>query len=244
LKYSIDRVTLRRSLTHWHRRMNQNLDRVDAQAALLDAAIDLFGVYGFAAVSTRMLSERAGTNLAAITYHFGSKDGLYRATVAHVIGQLAPRLEMARAAFEQGRALAGTQRDLQARLVADLIRGIMETFLRNPDVSRLAPLVLREFFNPGPHFDEFYGMLPKRIHELVAEVVGMADGIDPRSETAIVRAHALVGQMMVFNIGRQILFRRTGWSGYTEPRLELLIAEVQRSALRSLDLPEVNRGEG
>jgi TetR/AcrR family transcriptional regulator, regulator of cefoperazone and chloramphenicol sensitivity len=222
--------------------MDEGSARVDAQAALLDAAIELFGVYGFAAVSTRMLSERSGTNLAAIAYHFGGKDGLYKATIQRVVDQLAPRLDMARAAFEQGRTQAGAQPELQARLVANLIQVVMGTFLRNADVSRIIPLVLREFFVPGPHFDEFYELLPRRIHELVAEVVAMTDGIDAHSEVAIIRAHALVGQMMVFNIGRQILFRRTGWAGYSEENINLLITEVQRSALRTLGLPEVPRG--
>jgi TetR/AcrR family transcriptional regulator, regulator of cefoperazone and chloramphenicol sensitivity len=220
--------------------MDQESERIDAQAALLDAAIELFGTYGFAAVSTRMLSERAGTNLAAITYHFGGKDGLYQATIRHVVGQLSPRLDIARAVFEQGRTLAVGRPDLQARLVADLIQVMMSTFLRSADVSRIIPLVLREFFLPGPHFDAFYDLLPRRIHELMAEVVAMTDGIDPRSEVAIIRAHALIGQVMVFNIGRQILFRRTGWTGYSEAALDLLIAEVQRSVLRALGLPEVS----
>jgi TetR/AcrR family transcriptional regulator, regulator of cefoperazone and chloramphenicol sensitivity len=220
--------------------MSQIPDRADAQAALLDAGIELFGVYGVAAVSTRMLSERAGTNLAAIAYHFGGKDGLYRATVTHVVDQLTPRLDLARAAFDQGRALAGADPALQARLVADLTAAIMRTFLSTPDVSRMIPLVLREFFVPGPYFDQFYDMLPRRLHELVTEMVAMADGSDSRSEATIVRGHALLGQMMVFNIGRQVLFRRTGWSGYSDRQLDRVIVEVQRSALRALGLPEVS----
>jgi TetR/AcrR family transcriptional regulator, regulator of cefoperazone and chloramphenicol sensitivity len=222
--------------------MDEGVDRVDARAALLDAGIELFGLYGFTAVSTRMLSERAGTNLAAIGYHFGGKDGLYRATVQQVIDQLAPRLDLARAAFDQGRVLAGSNRDLQARLVADLVRGIVETFLRTADVSRMVPLVLREFFVPGPHFDEFYELLPRRVHELVADAVAMADGSDPRDVTTIVRAHALIGQMMVFNIGRQILFRRTGWADYDDAAIDLVIAQVQRAAVRTLGLPELDHG--
>jgi TetR/AcrR family transcriptional regulator, regulator of cefoperazone and chloramphenicol sensitivity len=45
---------------------------------LVDAAIRLFGEKGFKAVSVRELADYAKTNLAAISYHFGDKSGLYR----------------------------------------------------------------------------------------------------------------------------------------------------------------------
>ena len=51
--------------------------RSDAtRAALVAAGLDLFGRRGFEATSTREIAAAAGVNLAAIAYHFGSKDGL------------------------------------------------------------------------------------------------------------------------------------------------------------------------
>lgn len=46
---------------------------------LIDAARSLFGERGFAATSTRAIAARAGCNLALISHHFGSKEGLLRA---------------------------------------------------------------------------------------------------------------------------------------------------------------------
>ena len=45
---------------------------------LLDAAIKLFSEKGYKAVSVRELADQAKSNLAAISYHFGDKSGLYR----------------------------------------------------------------------------------------------------------------------------------------------------------------------
>jgi TetR/AcrR family transcriptional regulator, regulator of cefoperazone and chloramphenicol sensitivity len=49
--------------------------------ALLDAAEALFSERGYGGVSTREIVERAGANIAAIRYHFGSKQGLYEAVL-------------------------------------------------------------------------------------------------------------------------------------------------------------------
>jgi AcrR family transcriptional regulator len=48
---------------------------------LLDTAERLFAEHGFAATSLRTLTEAAGANVAAVNYHFGSKEGLLRAVV-------------------------------------------------------------------------------------------------------------------------------------------------------------------
>ncbi len=43
---------------------------------ILDAAEEMFARHGFAGTSMRQLTAAAGVNLAAVNYHFGSKDNL------------------------------------------------------------------------------------------------------------------------------------------------------------------------
>ena len=54
-------------------------DGVEARNRLLLAALPLFASKGFAKTSTREIAAAAGVNLAAISYYFGDKAGLYRA---------------------------------------------------------------------------------------------------------------------------------------------------------------------
>jgi AcrR family transcriptional regulator len=51
------------------------------RARILDAAEDLFARHGVAGTSLRALTAQAGVNLAAVHYHFGSKDALLDAVV-------------------------------------------------------------------------------------------------------------------------------------------------------------------
>ena len=51
----------------------------ETQVRILDAAEELFMQHGFEGASMRMLTAKAGVNLAAINYHFGSKDALIEA---------------------------------------------------------------------------------------------------------------------------------------------------------------------
>ena len=51
----------------------------ETRTRILDAAEELFMQHGFEGTSMRLLTTKAGVNLAAVNYHFGSKDALIEA---------------------------------------------------------------------------------------------------------------------------------------------------------------------
>jgi AcrR family transcriptional regulator len=57
----------------------------DTRGQLLDAAEHLFAERGFRGTSIRAITDRAGANLAAVGYHFGSKADLLAAVARRVI---------------------------------------------------------------------------------------------------------------------------------------------------------------
>ena len=53
----------------------------DTKTRILDAAESLFVEHGFEATSLRQLTSAAGVNLAAVNYHFGSKEELFQSVL-------------------------------------------------------------------------------------------------------------------------------------------------------------------
>src|SRR5260221_7638588 len=53
----------------------------ETRTRILNAAEELFMQHGFEGTSMRLLTTKAGVNLAAVNYHFGSKDALIEAVV-------------------------------------------------------------------------------------------------------------------------------------------------------------------
>ncbi len=67
--------------------------RRDEQAArtrerIVEAAVDAFAERGFRGASTRDIASRAGANQGLITYHFRTKDELWRAAADRIFGML------------------------------------------------------------------------------------------------------------------------------------------------------------
>ena len=57
------------------------------QARLLDAALDLLAERGEDGVTLRELTDAAGANVAAVSYHFGSLKSLCEAAIEHALGR-------------------------------------------------------------------------------------------------------------------------------------------------------------
>ncbi|MCW2309646.1 TetR/AcrR family transcriptional regulator [Rhodobium gokarnense] len=60
----------------------------DTRQQILEAAQKTFAEYGYDRTSIRQIVARAGTNIASVNYHFGSKDALYREVLAAAISDL------------------------------------------------------------------------------------------------------------------------------------------------------------
>ena len=51
---------------------------------IIDAALEAFAEKGFRGASTRDIAQRAGTNQGLVSYHFRSKDDLWRAAADRI----------------------------------------------------------------------------------------------------------------------------------------------------------------
>lgn len=60
---------------------------------ILDAAEQLFAEKGFAETSLRLITSKAGVNLAAVNYHFGSKKSLIQAVFVRFLNPFVSSLE-------------------------------------------------------------------------------------------------------------------------------------------------------
>jgi AcrR family transcriptional regulator len=75
---------------------------------LLDAAGELFAEKGFRLAGTREICRKAGTDIAAIHYHFGNKESLYEAVLRYADNLLVdaiPTFEASRSREDRLRAM-------------------------------------------------------------------------------------------------------------------------------------------
>jgi AcrR family transcriptional regulator len=151
--------------------MNQRArQRAETRERIVEAAAACFAERGFRAASTREIAARAGTNQGLITYHFKSKDALWRAAAGHFFGQIRTMIETQRPVLD-----GLDEREASREAVRDFVR-----------FAAAHPEFFRFMLEAGKHDDErLQWLVETQLRPIYEQIPGMGDFSDPA------RAHAL-----------------------------------------------------
>ncbi|MBK9161463.1 MAG: CerR family C-terminal domain-containing protein [Nitrosomonadales bacterium] len=191
---------------------------------LLAAAREAFSECGFQGATVREICRRAGANVAAVSYHFGSKDGL-----------LAEALH-----FESLRLLQETNAQADACPEARLrlfIRDFMHMMLDEGSASSQCRIMARELADPTPGLDKIVREAIAPLHDhlvrLVREIVGGTVG-----ETAVNRCvHSILGQCSFYHHSHPVLQRLHPELRYDHGEIEAIAKHIADFSLSGLGYP-------
>lgn len=215
----------------------------ETKARLIDAGLHLFGIKGYEATRTRELADRAKVNQAAIPYHFGGKEGLYKAVAHAVVARMTKDLS-GQVVTVQAELMAGDMpRERAGRLLIGLLHAFLDRVVLAEDIADRSRFIMREYSSPGAGFEIIYDGMLERMHKLLCALVGRVVGGDPTSQPVIIRTHALFGTAVGMVLARALLQRRLGWDEYTIDNMneiKIIVSDVVTNALR---LDEFENGE-
>lgn len=172
------------------------------RADLVAAGRRLFASKGFDGTSVRALTTQAGTNLGAVTYHFGSKYGLYAAVLEDGLRPLAHRVTRAAAS-------EGTGRD---RMLA-VLEAYFEHLAEHPDLPHLLLQEVAAGKEPPPVIVEIIQTVKGTIAGL--QVEGVEDG-SVRPGHPVLTALSVVSQPIYLTLIAPLL-RRVGGIDLSDP---------------------------
>nr|WP_319396420.1 CerR family C-terminal domain-containing protein [uncultured Desulfobacter sp.] len=203
---------------------------------LLEAAIDVFGRHGFDSATTRMIAKAGNVNIAAIPYYFGGKGGLYQAVIDHIAGHIKNE---AGDLFDQIDAMDFSQEE-GARQARELIQAVLERFINfiagSEQGPRFSRIILREQMFPSPAYDTIFEGFLKPVLDALSTLIMAASGeSDPRQATF--KAMTLMGQVIIFRVGRETIVRGLDLEGYSPQELEEIRRVVVENALAITTAP-------
>jgi AcrR family transcriptional regulator len=158
----------------------QRATRPDGAATrqhLLDTAGQVFAARGFADATSKEICERAGTPMASVHYHFGSREALYEAALVEAHRQVV--------GLDELKALTEGVSDPK-----DKLRAVISHFV-GLSVNAAAPwgfmLMLREVLSPSPAIPALIEKAVRPKAALLLGLIGEVLQLNPK-EPAVQRA--------------------------------------------------------
>ncbi len=205
-----------------------------ASTRLLESGLRVFGQHGIHGVSTRQLAQAASVNVAAIPYYFGGKEGYYLAVARHIVDCFAAPLRAMAADARRRLETAPVDQAADRALLERMLQIVAQTLLARSEAKHVAAFVLREQLEPTEAFDVLYEGIIRPVHEALSLLVSRIAGGSVDDPATILRAHAVVGQVLAFESGRATVLRRLGWETYAPEQIEQIAAIAAEFACRAL----------
>jgi len=196
----------------------------DARQRLLEAAAEAFADAGYEGASVRHITDRAGVNVAAVSYYFGDKERLYIEAVRH-----------AHACTTSGAMAADPPADLHAAdKLALFIRGMVKA-MHAPASPALLKLMMREMADPGKAahvvVDEFIRPTAFRLRDILRELRPEL----PES-ALLMTGFSVFGQVLFYRQNRptaEVIFGKAHLAALTE---EMVADHVVAFTFRALGI--------
>ncbi|WP_322804978.1 TetR/AcrR family transcriptional regulator [Vibrio alfacsensis] len=116
-------------MTEANRRAGRPIQKIDARESLIFQARELFTILAYDKVSTRLIAQKAGVNVAMIRYYFGNKERLFETMLRETLSPMQKQMQTLVA-------------DSSEKNFLDLMRTYYREMIKVPQFPRLISQVM------------------------------------------------------------------------------------------------------
>jgi AcrR family transcriptional regulator len=170
----------------------------ETRTRIMEAAASIFAEHGFAATTIRMICGHAHVNLAAVNYHFGSKEGLYSETIRFV----------RRRAYDRYPVTYGLSPDAtpEERLLAFIQSFLLRTSCDERNLE-FGTLVMREMVEPTSALDMMVDEGIRSLFGQLVDIVRSLMGSTAAEETVLACSRSIISQCLFYLFSRPVINR-------------------------------------
>lgn len=182
------------------------------KSRLLQAGRQVFGQHGLKNATVRDICDIAQANVAAVCYHFGSKEELYVAVLKDYLENEERRHPRDKGVTPQ----SSPKERLRAYVQSFLLQIVGDG---DPVNERLGRRLTQEIIEPSQYFAEIFDRHCRPTHEMLLDIIrAMLPG---RDESTISRcASSVIGQCVLFDFAKEAITRMN-------PELELKASNIE-----------------
>ncbi|MCW2258220.1 AcrR family transcriptional regulator [Providencia alcalifaciens] len=193
----------------------------NAKVQLLAAAADVYGELGLDGATTRKIAQVSGQNIAAISYYFGSKEGLYLAVAQLIADTIKEDFCENLKTIDAYLALANPTPNEAMKLLQNALIAYNYFQLEKKNLS-FSRILAREQLNPTEAYSIIHEQALGPIYTKLNRLIAIYIDSDPNNLTTLIQTHAILGETLSFRIARETLLRQTGWKHINEDEYKII----------------------
>ena len=195
---------------------------------ILEKAEDLFAQKGYHAVSVREITKAANCNMAAVNYHFNSKENLYMEVFR---SQWVPRELRMYESFSK--KLSKIESHSPDTVIQALASAYLEGPLTNEELRRHRQLMIREINNPTEAFEYVADHTMRPLYKILQRHLKPFFPKHANEEGFTLDILSIFGILLYFNYSRPMITHITG-EKYDRAFKNRLISHLVRFSLNGI----------
>jgi len=197
----------------------------ETRTRILEAAASIFAEHGFAATTIRMICGLARVNLAAVNYHFGSKEGLYGETIRFV----------RRRAYDRYPTTYGLSLDATAeeKLLAFIRSFLLRTSCDERNLE-FGTLVMREMVEPTSALDMMVDEGIRSLFGQLVDIVRSLMGTTVTEETVLACSRSIISQCIFYLFSRSVINRMSPEHNFDPADMDRIAAQILSFSLHAI----------
>jgi AcrR family transcriptional regulator len=200
----------------------------ETRTRIIEAAVDLFGEFGFDGASTRDIAARAGVNAPALQYYFENKEGVYHACIEAMTDlawkTFGPAVEYAQKVLSENgdtEALIGAFLRIQEAVADGAFAKV------NKPGRRLFFAREQAGYEPESATRIISTRIREPLNNASAALVARISGRPADDPITIIRTFSLHGQLIVFHVANRATMSLLGWKSIDAEKADLLKSTVR-----------------
>ncbi|MBC8719977.1 CerR family C-terminal domain-containing protein [Ochrobactrum sp. Marseille-Q0166] len=201
------------------------------RARLIEAGLHLFAEFGVEGVRTRVLAETAGVNQSAIPYHFGGKEGVYRAVIDEITREIAEGLAQTGLLMSSPNEISNTTEEECENSLRSLIHAFTLIILSPGRAIDRTALIVREQLKPTENFNTLFKGFIEPLHTTISATVARLNNTQADDPVTIIKTHALIGQVLSFIVAQQTFLTRIQGVQLTQQSVQEIASVISNMSL-------------
>ena len=203
----------------------------DTKEKIVETAIYEFAAKGYEPTATRDILSKAHANVAAISYYFGNKNGLYAEILKRILVRINQKFADEIQDYQNELSLRPCPAKSEA-LLKGFIRGFVELFCSDKLTTAMCMIFVHEYVEPSVCGTELLQGVNTQYRQIFVDLLVDANEGKMSYKEAVLQVVMLFSSIFILVSRKKIILNAMQWKGYTADSVDEILTVLCRGLFR------------